>query len=96
MSDIFGAPCTKDIGRTILVGGRGNKVGNARTWDAYMVNGTIRRLTSTEGKRMMGFPDDFVFPVSETQAMRQLGNSVAVPAVEAVARKILEALERGR
>ena len=46
-----------------------------------------------EGLKMQGFPDDFVFPVSETQAMKQLGNSVAVPAIEAVAREIIKELE---
>ena len=33
---------------------------------------------------MQGFPDDFDFPVSPTQAIKQLGNSVAVDAVKAV------------
>ena len=41
---------------------------------------------------MQGFPDTFVFPVSETQAMKQLGNSVAVPAIQAVAKEIIERL----
>ena len=56
------------------------------------MDGKERRLTPKEGRKMMGFPDDFIFPVSETQAMRQLGNSIAVPAVQAVAKKLLEAL----
>ena len=33
----------------------------------------------------MGFPDNFVMPVSDTQAYRQFGNSVVVPMVSAVA-----------
>ena len=41
---------------------------------------------------MQGFPDGFEFPVSETQAMKQLGNSVAVPAVKATAQKVFEYL----
>ena len=48
-----------------------------------------RRLTPRECARLMGFdaPDDssFQIPVSDTQAYRQFGNSVAVPVVEAVA-----------
>jgi DNA (cytosine-5)-methyltransferase 1 len=39
---------------------------------------------------MMGFPSDFKFPVSETQAMKQLGNSVAVPAIS----KTIEAITK--
>ena len=63
-----------------------------RNWDTYAVDGEVIRLSSKEGKKMMGLPKDFEFPVSETQAMKQLGNSVAVPAVRATAKKIIEYL----
>jgi DNA (cytosine-5)-methyltransferase 1 len=45
-----------------------------------------RRLTPRECARLMGFPDDFVIPVSDTQAYRQFGNSVVMPVMEAVAK----------
>jgi len=45
-----------------------------------------RRLTPRECARLMGFPDDFLIPVSDTQAYRQFGNSVVVPLVEDIAR----------
>ncbi len=45
-----------------------------------------RRLTPRECARLMGFPDTFKFPVSDTQAYRQLGNSVVVPVIREVAR----------
>ena len=45
-----------------------------------------RRLTPRECARLMGWPDTFVIPVSDTQAYRQFGNSVAVPVVSEVAR----------
>jgi DNA (cytosine-5)-methyltransferase 1 len=45
-----------------------------------------RRLTPRECARLMGFPDTFCIPVSDTQAYRQFGNSVVVPAVKFVAR----------
>lgn len=45
-----------------------------------------RRLTPRECARLMGFPDDFVIPVSDTQAYKQFGNSVVVPVVAEVAR----------
>jgi DNA (cytosine-5)-methyltransferase 1 len=44
-----------------------------------------RRLTPRECARLMGFPDDFQIPVSDTQAYKQFGNSVVVPVIEAVA-----------
>lgn len=45
-----------------------------------------RRLTPRECARLMGFPDSFAVPVSDTQAYRQFGNSVAVPVIREVAR----------
>lgn len=44
-----------------------------------------RRLTPRECARLMGFPDNFQIPVSDTQAYKQFGNSVIVPVIEAVA-----------
>lgn len=93
MSDIFGGECNKDIGFTLRVGGKASGLNDRRNWDTYLVDGKERRLTSEEGKRMMGFPKNFSFPVSETQAMKQLGNSVAVNAVKATAKSIFEYLQ---
>ena len=38
---------------------------------------------------MQGFPDNFEFPVSSTQAIKQLGNSVAVNAVRVVGKNVI-------
>ncbi|MBZ5512467.1 MAG: DNA (cytosine-5-)-methyltransferase [Acidobacteriia bacterium] len=54
-----------------------------------------RRLTPRECARLMGFPTRFKIIVSDTQAYRQFGNSVVVPAVYAVAKEVVRAL-RGR
>lgn len=45
-----------------------------------------RRLTPRECARLMGYPDSFRIPVSDTQAYKQFGNSVAVPVFAEVAR----------
>jgi DNA (cytosine-5)-methyltransferase 1 len=45
-----------------------------------------RRLTPRECARLMGYPDTFRIPVSDTQAYKQFGNSVVVPVVSEVAR----------
>ena len=50
------------------------------------INKNPRRLTPRECARLMGFPDDFIIPVSDTQAYRQFGNSVIVPVIKEVAR----------
>ena len=44
-----------------------------------------RRLTPRECARLMGFPDSFRIPVSDTQAYKQFGNSVVVPVVRTIA-----------
>jgi len=40
-------------------------------------NGSLRRLTVRECARIQGFPDTFAFPVSTTQAYKQIGNAIA-------------------
>ena len=48
----------------------------------------LRRMTPREWARLQGFPDTFTIAVSDTQAYKQFGNSVAIPAIRAVAEKI--------
>ena len=48
-----------------------------------------RRLTPRECARLMGFPDTFRIPVSDTQAYRQFGNSVVMPVMREVARTMM-------
>jgi DNA (cytosine-5)-methyltransferase 1 len=54
-----------------------------------------RRLTPRECARLMGFPDSFIIPVSNTQSYRQFGNSVVVPVVEMLAISLVAAMDRG-
>lgn len=49
-----------------------------------------RRLTPRECARLQGFPDDFIIPVSDTQAYKQFGNSVVVPLMANVAQLVAE------
>lgn len=94
MSDIFQAPCSRSIGFTLRVGGRGSPITDRRNWDAYLVNGKVVRLTPETAKKMQGFPEDYSFPVSQSQAMKQLGNSVAIPVIEAIGREIKNCLAK--
>lgn len=52
-----------------------------------------RRLTPRECARLQGFPDDFLIPVSDTQAYKQFGNAVVVPLMTAVAKNVIIALD---
>jgi len=50
----------------------------------------IRKMTPREWARLQGFPDKYVIPVADASAYKQFGNSVAVPAIQATANKILD------
>jgi len=52
-----------------------------------------RRLTPRECARLQGFPDSFKIPVSDTQAYKQFGNSVAVPVIEILAKAVVKTLK---
>ena len=101
----FGYAIIKDneIANAIVVGGMGrerNLVIDDRITDytpTTHIKGTvnregIRKMTPREWARLQGFPDTFKIPVADASAYKQFGNSVAVPAIQATAEKILELL----
>jgi len=107
----FGLTGKNDVARTLSA--RYHKDGSEilvdRGWDMAAgfedegnQDNRPRRLTPKECARLMGFdlPDqsNFKIPVSDTQAYRQFGNSVAVPVFRAVAKlmrpHILQAIRK--
>ena len=52
-----------------------------------------RKVTPREAARLQGFPEEFIIPVSDTQAYKQFGNSVAVPVIHAIAEEIIKVLD---
>lgn len=93
MSDIWGGECSREVGFTLRVGGRGSPIEDRRNWDAYYVDGKVLRLGASQGKEMMGFPNEFEFPVTPVQSMKQLGNSVCVDVVRHVSFEVKEYLD---
>lgn len=53
-----------------------------------------RKVTPREAARLQGFPENFIIPVSDTQAYKQFGNSVCVLAIHAIAEKIVAFLDK--
>ncbi len=53
-----------------------------------------RKLSPKEAGRLQGFPEDFKIVVSDTQAYRQFGNSVAVPVIDALAKNIFKEINK--
>ena len=89
------------IANAIVVGGMGrerNLIIDNRITDytpTTHIKGTvnrdgIRKMTPREWARLQGFPDNYIIPVADASAYKQFGNSVAVPAIQATANKILE------
>lgn len=102
----FGYQIIKDdeISNSILVGGMGrerNLVIDNRITDftpSTHIKGEVnregvRKMTPREWARLQGFPDNFVIPVADASAYKQFGNSVAIPAIQATARKIIDKIE---
>lgn len=48
----------------------------------------IRKMTPREWARLQGFPDDFKLEIADTHLYKQMGNSVTVPVIRAIAEKI--------
>ncbi len=98
------------IANAIVVGGMGrerNLVEDDRLTDfnpVTKITGTvnkqgIRRMTPKEWCRLQGFPDKFyetarAAKVSDAQLYKQLGNSVAVPAIQATANQLIKKLNK--
>ncbi|MCY3974756.1 MAG: DNA (cytosine-5-)-methyltransferase [Simkaniaceae bacterium] len=92
MSDILGGQCSREIGYTLRVGGASSGITGRHNRDSYRVDGQVRKLTVGQAAQMQGFPKDFRFPVPDRIAMKQPGNSVAVPAVRDYAERIIQTL----
>ncbi len=89
------------IANAIVVGGMGrerNLVVDSRIKDftpTTHIKGEvnregIRKMTPKEWSRLQGFPKDFKIIVSDASAYKQFGNSVAVPAIQATGKNILD------
>ena len=53
-------------------------------------NKNPRMLTPREAARLQGFPEEFIIPVSDTQAYRQFGNAVPVNVIRQLAHEIID------
>jgi len=56
-------------------------------------SGNPRKITPREAARLQGFPESFKIPVSDTQAYKQFGNSVAINVVAAIAKEMSKLLK---
>jgi DNA (cytosine-5)-methyltransferase 1 len=100
----FDEKCTKPrkIGFTLRCGGKGSPINDRRNWEHYFVKkrGTSKaevvKVNEQLGLLLNGFPENYNFPadVAKAARMKQLGNSVAVTAVQAWGSAIMDALDK--
>lgn len=93
-----------DIANTIVVGGMGrerNLIIDHRLKDFSPLpnKGDLNRegyrtMTPREWARLQGFPENFKITVSDTQAYKQFGNSLAIPAVKETGKNIIKCLQK--
>jgi len=54
----------------------------------------VRKMTPREWARLQGYPDSFKLPLSDVHLYKQLGNSVSVPVIKAIAEQIKTIFEK--
>lgn len=81
-----------DKASTLVASGRGTaRVGESRGQDTLIVDDYgVRRLTPLECERLQGFPDGWTEGCSDTARHRMLGNAVAVPVAQWIAKRLIE------
>lgn len=53
----------------------------------------VRKMTPREWARLQGYPDDFALPLADTHIYKQMGNTVTVPVIAAIASNVRDALQ---
>jgi len=96
---------SKGIANTLVCGGMGkerNLIKDEIFYDSWQEGDDpfkkknsegIRKMTEREWARLQGFPDTYKFPVSMTQAYKQLANSVPVPVIKRIALEMKKSLD---
>lgn len=64
------------------------KTSNSWQNNNHLIDYRIRKLTPRECFRLMGFPETFSWPVSDSQAYKQAGNSIVVQVLAALINKL--------
>jgi DNA (cytosine-5)-methyltransferase 1 len=58
-----------------------------------VLTSTVRRLTPVECERLQGFPDNWTDEQADSHRYKQMGNAVAVPVVEWIIGRLVNAVE---
>jgi DNA (cytosine-5)-methyltransferase 1 len=79
------------IGHAITLSAYGGGVGSKT--GLYKINGKIRKLSPRECARLQGYPENYIFPKSISEAHKQFGNSVSIDVLQYITREIIRTIE---
>ncbi len=78
------------LGHSITLSAYGGGVGSKT--GLYKIGEKIRKLSPRECARLQGFPEDFIFPKSTSQAHKQFGNSVSINVLQYIIIEIINTI----
>lgn len=95
LDGIAGAIACGGMGRerNLIVDHRGHSMMPVTRIKGEINKEDIRKMTPREWARLQGFPDSFKLPLADSHLYKQLGNSVTIPVVRAIAKRIKTVLD---
>lgn len=94
MREVLGCnECNREVGYTLLTYQSNQPITSRYNWRRYIADGKEVKIGIPEMRKMMSIPDSFVFPVSDNQAFKQLGNGIIPECVHLVASQVIKYLQ---
>lgn len=92
LDDVAGAIVCGGMGRerNLIVDERPHSMKPTTNIKGGINEEAIRKMTPREWARLQGFPEDFALTEADTHLYKQLGNSVSVPVIRAIAERVRE------
>ena len=93
--DVAGAIVCGGMGRerNLLIDKRQNDLTPVTNIKGEINKEGIRKMTPREWARLQGYPDTYKLPLADVHLYKQLGNSVTVPAIRAIAGQIKKVVD---
>lgn len=79
--------------RNLLVDDRPHETGVVGLKHSPINPENIRKMTPREWARLQGFPDSYKLPVADSHLYKQLGNTVTITVIQAIAAEVFDYLE---
>jgi DNA (cytosine-5)-methyltransferase 1 len=90
LAKVMGGKVEREFAFTVRIGGRRSGINNRYNWDSYVVDGSVRYITPEECLLLQGFKKSFKLSGNEGEKYFQVGNTVPVTVVNAIAKKLIE------